>query len=358
MLRRLLLAVLVALPGGGLGAQGVRLPAAGPAKPDWIENLPEVPGRLYAMGTAELSGTEGDAIARASDRARLGVVSRLRATVKGRTSVTTRTSELQQPGGKASGAGERQVRDEVSVGAAVEDLPGLVVERTHSDPVGRTVYALAYLDLAVARGALAARLDQAKASRIRVGDELSRKARWRLRKLQDELGRIDGAITLLAFTGTGLELRPALQTERGAVDKALQRLENKDLPPMDLSRTAMGLRANVEFPPGIQAYLESQILECGLVYRNLNPDLILSFTFAGGARGPEFIYVDVAPYSGVTYQLDAKMVILEGEGLAITRPVPLQLSQSDSPEGMVNQFRRLFERRLPKLVAEVVTEVQ
>jgi hypothetical protein len=127
---------------------------------------------------------------------------------------------------------------------------------------------------------------------------------------------------------------------------------------MDLSRTAMGLRANVEFPPGIQAYLESQILECGLVYRNLNPDLILSFTFAGGARGPEFIYVDVAPYSGVTYQLDAKMVILEGEGLAITRPVPLQLSQSDSPEGMVNQFRRLFERRLPKLVAEVVTEVQ
>jgi len=231
------------------------------------------------MGTAELSGNEGDAIARASDRARLGVVSRLRATVKGRTSVTTRTSELQQPGGKASGAGERQVRDEVSVGAAVEDLPGLVVERTHSDPVGRTVYAWpTWISPWPAAPWPPTGPGQGQPDPGR--DELSRKARWRLRKLQDELGRIDGAITLLAFTGTGLELRPALQTERGAVDKALQRLENKDLPPMDLSRTAMGLRANVEFPPGIRPTWSPRSSNAAGVPEP-EPDLILSFTFAG-----------------------------------------------------------------------------
>ena len=352
MLRRLLLAVLVAVP-AGLAAQD-----AAPARPDWIETLPELPGRIYALGTADLTGSEGAAIARASDRARLEVVTRLRATVQGRTSVTTRTSETQAQGAKAAGAGERQVRDEVSVGARAEDLPGLVVERTYPDPASRTVYALAYLDTAQARSALAARLDQSRQDRIRVGDEQSRKARWRLRKIREDLARVDESIGLLAAIGVGLDLRPALQAERSALDKRLQAMEGKDLPALVLARTAMGLRANVTLPPGLQAYLESQITECGLQYRNLNPDLILDLTFAGGGNGPEFIFADVDVYSGITYRTNAQMTILEGGGLALTRPAALQVDQSGSPEGMVNQFRRLFERRLPKLIGEVQTEMQ
>jgi hypothetical protein len=364
MLRRLLLAVLVMVP-AGLEAQGAppaagtpaaRVPAA--VRPGWIAELPEVPGRLYALGTAQLGGNEGEAITRASDRARLEVVTRLRATVQGRTSVTTRTSEVQRAGAQAAGGGERQVRDEVSVGARAEDLPGLVVERTHSDPAARTVYALAYLDLVLARNALAGRLEQARASRIRVGEELSRKARWRLRKIQEDLNRVDESISLLAVTGAGSDLRPALQAERTALDKSLQRFEGKVLPPLELAKTTMGLRANVALPPGLQAYLEAQIVDCGLMCRNLDPDLILELTFSGGAQGGEFIYVDVDPYSGVTYHTDAQMTIREGGGIALTRPVPLQVIQSGSPEGMVTQFRRLFERRMPKLVAEAQAELQ
>jgi hypothetical protein len=365
-MRWLLLAVLVLVP-AALAAQGAaqasnppvpRGPAGDAGKPAWIETLPEAAGRLYALGTAQLGGNEGEAIARASDRARLEVVTRLRATVQGRTSVTTRTSESRREGAKAVGAGERQVRDEVSVGAQAEDLPGLVVERTHTDRRARTVYALAYLDLALAQGGLAARLDQARAVRLRVGDELSRKARWRLRKLQEELNRIDESIALLAATGSGGDLRPALQAERTALDQGLRRLEGQPLPAMELAKTTMGLRTNVDFPPGIQAYLEAQIVECGLLYRNLSPDLVLELTFAGGSRGAEFIFADADPYVGLSYRTEAKMSILEGQGLALTRPVPLQLSQADSPEGMVNQFRRLFERRLPKLVAEALAELQ
>lgn len=352
MLRRLLLAVLVAVP-AGLAAQG-----AAPARPAWIDTLPDLPGRIYALGTADLTGNEGAAITRAADRARLEVVTRLRATVQGRTSVTTRTSETQAAGALPTGGGDRQVRDEVSVGARAEDLPGLVVERTHSDPAARTVYALAYLDMAQARSALAARLDQTRQGRTRIGDEQSRKARWRLRKVQEDLNRIDESISLLAVTGVGLDLRPALQTERAAVDKSLQVLEGKTLPPLDLAKTAMGLRANVNLPPGLQAYLESQIVECGLLYRNMNPDLILDLSFTGSAKGPEFIFADVDVYSGVTYRTNAQMTILEGGGVSLTRPVPLQVDQSGSPEGMVNQFRRLFERRLPKLIGEVQSEMQ
>lgn len=350
-MRWLLLALLVGLPAGAQ-AQGAA------DRPEWIAALPGQAGRLYAMGTAELGRNEGEAITRASDRARLEVVSRLRATVKGQTSVTTRTTETQQAGAKATGSGDRQVRDEVSVGARAEDLPGLVVEATYSDPAARTVYALAYLDLVQARNALAARLDQARDGRLRVGDEWSRKARWRLRKLQEDLNRIDESIGLLAATGSGADLRPALQAERTSLDKGLQRFEGRALPPLELARTTMGLRTNVRLPMGVQAYLESQIVECGLLYRSLDPDLILNLTFAGGAKGPEFIFTEMDLYAGLSYRTEAQMNILEGGGASLTRPVPIQVGQSGSPDGMVNQFRRLFERRLPRLIGEVQTELQ
>jgi len=222
----------------------------------------------------------------------------------------------------------------------------------------RTVYALAYLDLALARTGLAARLDQARDSRLRIGLETSRKARWRLRRLQEDLNRIDESIGLLAVTGSGQDLRPTLQSERAALDKGLQRLEGKELPPMDLAKTTMGLRANVKLPQGIQAYLEAQIVQCGLLVRNLNPDLILDLTFSGGDQGAEFIFTDMEPYVGVSYRTEAQMTILEGGGAALTRPALLQVGPLGSPDGMVNQFRRLFERRLPRLIAEVQSELQ
>jgi hypothetical protein len=352
MLRGILLATLIGVP-GTLAAQG-----AVPARPDWIDTLPDLPGRLYALGTSDLAGREGEAIARASDRARLEVVARLQATVRGETSVTTRTAETQRGGAPAAGAGERQVRDVVSVGAKAEDLPGLVVERTHTDRSARTVYALAYLDLAQARTTLGARLDRAREGRLRMGEELSRRARWRLRRIKGDLDGIEASLGLLAGTGVGQDLRPPLQSEQSAVEARLQQLEGAVLPPLDLAKTTIALRTNVDLPPGIGSYLEAQIRECGLLLRNQNPDLILDLTFSGGGQSAEFIFADLDIYQGTTYRIDAALTILEGGGAAITRPVPLQVEQTESPEGMVNQFRRLFERRLPKLVAEVQAELQ
>ena len=352
MVPRAMLAVLVTV--GGCIAQ---VPA--PARPGWIETLPEAPGKLYALGTASLGGNEGEAINRASDRARLELAARLRATVRGSTSVTTRSSELQREGLKSVGSQDRQVRDEVSVGAKAEDLPGLAVERTFSDPSGRTVYALACLDLGQAQSTLAARLDQLRERRIRIGAELSLRARWRLRTLQADLARLDESIGLLALTGTGLGLRPQLQSERVLVADRLAQMEGKALPALDLAKTTVALRVNVDLPPAIVAYLEAQIRECGLLNRNLDPDLVLELSFAGGTQGPELIAADMDLYQGIRYRIEARMTILDGEGgTALTRPVPLQLIQYGSPEGMINDFRRLFERRLPRLIAEVQAELR
>ena len=78
-------------------ASGGQSPApTAESRPAWISVLPDAPGRLYAVGTADLGASETEARTRASDRARIEVVSRLRATVKGETAVLTQTHEAAQ----------------------------------------------------------------------------------------------------------------------------------------------------------------------------------------------------------------------------------------------------------------------
>lgn len=334
------------------------LQPSAPPRPPWVERLPEAPGRLYALGTADLGAQEGRAITRASDRARLEVAARLRATVKGRTRVTTRTTEVQREGQRAAGDGERVVRDDVSVGVRAEDLPGLVVEQTFTDPGARTVYALAYLDLPQARTTLASRLERIRQTRVRLGGEVSRKALWKLRKMTLDLDRLDESIALLAVTGVGSDLRPALQAERAAVDLRRDQVSEADLPPVDFSRTAMSVRANVDLPLGVESYLKTQVAACGLIAREMDPDLVLDLAFGGGSRGPEFIFADMDIYSGVTYRMEARLALAEPGGAPLTRSVPIVIVQGDSPEGMVNQFRRQIERWLPRLLGEFKAEMR
>jgi len=430
----LVLAVVLAGPWSGQ-------PGPGPvARPAWIAVLPEAPGRIYALGTADLGASEGQALTRAGDRARLEVVARLRTTVRGQTSVATRTGELRREGAGPAGAGERQVRDEVTVTTQAEQLPGLVVEQTYADPGSNTLYALAYLDLAQARATLATRLEFVRDARLRVGAEASRRAQWRLRKLQEDLDRLEETLGLLAFAApradprtakpkdprpdprtdnrpdprtdsrpdqrtdsrpdprTGSrpdprtdsrpdsrtdsrpdsstdtradpradtprdpppdpDLRQALLDERAALDQRLAALAKADLPAPDWSSTTVGLRSNVPLPPGLQAYLEAQLLACGFAHRTLQPDLVLDLAFAGGAQGADIVTVAFDAAGGKSFRLDAQLRLLDAGGLPVTRPVPIQIIQTHTPEGMINQFRRLFERRLPRLLAAYRADLQ
>ena len=329
-------------------------------RPPWIDTLPQVPGRLYAMGIADLGSNEGQALTRASERARLEVVTRLRATVTGRTSVATRISEPAAAGG---GFGERQVQDEVSISTQALDLPGLVVESTYIEDLkapnpGRSAFALAYLDLAQARADLASRLARIRESRSRVGQEKSHKALWRLRALKVNLDRLEDAFSLLALTGTGQDLGPERQSERRALEGSLALLEKAELPPLDFSRITVGFRTNVELPLGIEAYLSAQIAGCGWVRRDLDPDLVLDLAFNAGAEGPAFIFADMDVYRGITYRMEACMRLLDGGGAPIGRPLTIRILQSASPEGMVEAFRQQFEHRLPRMVADLKREMR
>ena len=244
------------------------------------------------------------------------------------------------------------------VTAHAEDLPGLVVERTFLDPAGHTAYALAYLDLGQAQSSVANSLARIQDSLDRIPEPPTVKTRWRLRKLKGDLDRLDETLGLLAFTGVGQDLRPALQQQRGRIETRLEVMARQPLPPLDFSKLAVAVRSNVELPIGMDAYLDAQIEACGLVPRKLAPDLILVLDFRGGDGGPEFIFTDLDVYQGMSYHLEAQIKLLEEGGEALVPAIPIQVVQSASPDGMVKEFRRQFERDLPLLFRDFRKELE
>lgn len=327
-------------------------------RPDWVESLPEVPGRFYALGMADLGLSEAQSLKLAGDRARLEVVARLRTSIQGRTATLTCTTETRREGAASTGYGERSTQEEVKVRAQAEDLPGLVVERTHQDPRSRTAYALAYLDLAQARRALTSRLEAAVEARQRVGEEATRLARWQLRRVQGDLNHLDELSGLMASAGGFAPYRMDLEKVRVVVVTRLAQLEAIDLPPMELANSSMSLRVNLDLPNGIQDNLEACLAALGPKHRKTGADFLLDLTFGGGDKGPEFLFTEMSFASGVIYRLQADLRILEARGTPLTKSTTLSLSQVGKPEGLVEQFRRAFERKLSRLLDELQAELR
>lgn len=328
-----------------------------PPRPDWVDSLPGEPGRLYALGTSDLGGSQSEALRRASDRARVEVVSRLRTSVKGSTAIVTKSSTVKVDG-KGTGYGSRDVRDTVNVSTQAEDLPGLSVERTFIDPASKTAFALGCLDLGQARGTLNERLQSAKDTRQRLSKEQTRKARWRLRKVKEDLDRLEELVNMLAAAGTG-DLRPALNAEREAVDKRLAQLEAANLPALNLKDLSVSLRCNIDLPGTLQDYLEAQLRLYGFRVRPAGGgDFILDLSFTGTEKGPEFLFADIIFAGGVLYRVEAKMRVLDNTGILLAQGSAISLVQPDSPSGLTDKFRRQYERRLAYLLADLEAELR
>jgi len=72
-----------------------------------------------------------------------------------------------------------------------------------------------------------------------------------------------------------------------------------------------------------------------------------------GDRYPEMTFA-----VGVLYHLEARLRILAVSGVDLTRTTVISLAQADSPDGLVEQFRRQFDRRLPRLLDELMAELK
>lgn len=327
----------------------------GVQRPVWIEQLPQEPGRVYALGTADLGLTlsEGRALAQASDRARLEVIARLRVSVKGQTSTSSRTTQVGS-GGSTYGYGDRTTRDTVQVGAQAEDLPGLTVVQTFVDTACRTAYALAVLDLGQAQASLQGRLATLESNERSLEKERSRRARWRLRKLQGDLARLGELSSLLSLE----PLQGRTHVARELVDKRLAALEAADLPPLELRKCAMALHPNVALPIALEEFLSSQITETGLKCREAGADFRLELTFSGGSKGPAFIYAEPQFVGTILYRLEATAQITDAGGVVLAKAPPISFSQEGTAEGMTTQFQRQFERRWGMLLDQLLAELQ
>ncbi len=212
---------------GSVAAQ--TLPRQGLIKPIWISVLPERPGRVYAMGLAAFTPSEAQALKQAQSNARVEVLTRLRANVKGETSIQSHASYTKTLGGTTTGESTKQISQDTQIHTEATELPGLAVEETWSDPDGRTAYALAYLDVPVADQELASRFDS-------VRKDLAQEAttptdpRERLRKLQrlkkgqTELIKLDDMAGLLAAGGGDPALRSKVRDQKLAVERQMDTL--------------------------------------------------------------------------------------------------------------------------------------
>lgn len=204
------------------------LAAQGAVKPMWIQSLPSQPGRIYAMGLAVFAPSEAQALKQAQTNARTEVLLRLRASVKSQTDIKSTAAVQRQSGQAATGSSSSRVAQDNRIATSAVDLPGLVVEETWADQAGRTAYALAYLDIAVAERELRNRFGALKTDLAQENPEGGPRERLRalqrMKKGQEELNRLDDMAGLIAAGGGDPELRSQVRAQKLAMDRQLDQL--------------------------------------------------------------------------------------------------------------------------------------
>jgi hypothetical protein len=258
------------------------LPAREAKKPAWIMTMPELPGRVYGMGVASVANTKALALRQAQDGAKADVLTRLRANIKSDTQVKTDFREDRTVGGKvqtATASRSTNAITNVSVQAKAMDLPGLKVETTYleEDGAGPTLYALAYLDVAIASQEVQARLD---AITIPLagdrGDDLRAKVRraHALKVALGDLGRLEDLFGLIRAGGADPSLGDAILKARLKVERERSDLRNS---------LTFGMEPDpeVQLDAEILNAVRNAFLQEGLGWTDLGPDLAITMRVRG-----------------------------------------------------------------------------
>ena len=268
-----------------LAGSGIARAASEPApvhqdqgpRPDWIDRLPQRPGRVYALGLAAYAPGEGQARTQAAARARAEVLTRLRATIKADTQISSQSSVSRELGGRTTARSDQQVDQNTHIQAQATELSGLGVEATWADPAERTAYALAYLDIAVAEREVRTRF---KALQEDLGQERSVAGapRERLRKLnrlnaaQGELAKLDDLSALLTAGGGDEQLRAQVRAAKLDLDRQLEQLR---------SSLSLSLAPGAGNSPQIATILRNAALRAGLGWAESGGEFRLALEYQG-----------------------------------------------------------------------------
>jgi len=235
------------------------------------------------MGLAPAAPAEAQAVRQASQNARVEVISRLRASVKGSTRVSTQAVVERQAGGHATGRSRQSMSQDSTVQAQAVELPGLVVEETWVDRNGGTAYALAYLDVPTAEQELRNRFEAMKQD-LAVEAGTTGGPRERLKRLQalrgaqSEMDKLDDMAGLLSAGGGDPALRRQVRDLKLSVDRLLDRLRNS-------LTMCVGGEKNLGLGGDVASLVRNAVLKQGLGWAEGNAEFTLNMRFQGDRQG-------------------------------------------------------------------------
>ncbi len=273
-------------------------------KPIWVTHLPQDPGRVYAMGMAQIAPTEAMALKQASNQAKGEVLARLRATVKATTETKQTYREQRGTGQATTGTGTRTFDQSTQIQAQATDLPGLAVAQTWTDRKENMVYALAYLDVALAERDLRTRFDAIQEDLA--GTDAKGDSRERLRKLQRlraaqaETSKLDDMAGLLAAGGGDPALRAEVRKVKLWVDKLLDELR------ASLTFCIQGDR-QVGLGGDVANLLRNAVLKAGLGWVDQGGEFTLKLDFKGARKG-----LDIGKKQWWDHKYSADFIVARG----------------------------------------------
>ena len=264
--------------------------AQGTLRPTWIEVLPDRPGRLYAMGLAPLTGAEGEAIKQASQNARVEVVSRLRSSVKSESLLSDSASSRRQLGGPTTAEARQSLEQSSKISTQVMDLPGLSIAETWVDAKGRTVYALAYLDVTSSQMDMQLRLDDIRKLMGEGEDGSTPKERARsiqsLKKGRTELLKLERWADLLAAGGGLAMVRSDIRNTQSGLERRLDQLKRSLM---------LGHGKESGLTADIATLLQNAAQAQGLGWGGTRLDFTAQIRLLTGGQGDLWWEVDASP---------------------------------------------------------------
>lgn len=319
--------------------------AAQEGKPLWVSHLPQDHGRIYALGMAPIAPTEAMAIRQAGNQARGEVLARLRANVKATTETRQTYQETKGTNQKATGTGTRTYDQSTSIQSQAADLPGLTVAQTWTDRKENTVYALAYLDVAVAERELRTRFEALQNDLA--GESASGNPRERLRKLQRlkngqvEAAKLDDIAGLIGAGGGDAALRADVRKVKLWMDKLLDDLK------ASLCFSVSGLKRE-GFDSRVGDTVRDAVLKTGLGWSERDPEFTIRLT----------LHLDFKSYDGIltaSGTLDATLVDAHGTEYeqAVIQAKGNGITHAQAEEVLLRDYRAKIGAALEKWLKEL-----
>ncbi len=116
------------------------------AAPRWVNQAPELPDVIYGVGSAVIINDKASAMNSATERAKLELLLSLKTTAEGSVDTFSSYQVVQD-----SFSSDRSLQQTTRLSTRADNIPGIRIAESYFDDQDNTVYALAELDVQLAR---------------------------------------------------------------------------------------------------------------------------------------------------------------------------------------------------------------